>query len=108
MPLGSPIGSGLGIRNPHNLALLREVVTVPVILDTGIGTASDAARVMEIGCDGVLVASAVNRAHDPAGMAAAMRLAVEAGRAARMAGRIPPRYLARASSEWEGLVDLGL
>jgi len=108
MPLGSPIGSGLGIRNPHSLALLREAVSVPVILDAGVGTASDAARGMEIGCDGVLVATAVNRAQDPARMATAMRLAVEAGRAARMAGRIPPRFYAQASSGWEGLADLGL
>ena len=79
MPLGSPIGSGLGIRNPHNIALLREAVEVPVILDAGIGTASDAALAMELGCDGVLVATAVNRAHDPVAMARAMRLAVEAG-----------------------------
>ena len=79
MPLGAPIGSGLGIRNPHNIALLREAVEVPVILDAGIGTASDAALAMELGCDGVLVATAVNRAHDPAAMARAMRLATEAG-----------------------------
>ena len=79
MPLGSPIGSGLGIRNPHNIALLREAVEVPVILDAGIGTASDAALAMELGCDAVLVATAVNRAHDPVAMASAMRLAVEAG-----------------------------
>ena len=79
-PSGSPIGSGLGIRNPHNIALLREAVDVPVILDAGIGTASDAALAMELGCDGVLVATAVNRAHDPAAMARAMRLAVESGR----------------------------
>ena len=79
MPLGSPIGSGLGIRNPHNIALLRQSVDVPVILDAGIGTASDAALAMELGCDGVLVATSVNRAHDPVAMARAMRLAVESG-----------------------------
>ena len=79
MPLGSPIGSGLGLRNPHAIALLREAVDVPVILDAGIGTASDAALAMELGCDGVLVATAVNRSHDPAAMARAMRLAVESG-----------------------------
>src|ERR1700726_1345665 len=79
MPLGSPIGSGLGIRNPHNIALLRDAVDVPVILDAGIGTASDATLAMELGCDGVLVATAVNRAHEPVAMARAMRLAVEAG-----------------------------
>jgi len=107
MPLGSPIGSGLGIRNPHNLALLREAVTVPVILDAGVGTASDAARAMELGCDGVLVATAVNGARDPKAMATAMRLAVEAGRSALLAGRIPFRSHAQASSAWEGLADLG-
>ncbi|MDP9396398.1 MAG: thiazole synthase, partial [Actinomycetota bacterium] len=92
MPLGAPIGSGLGIRNPHNLALIREQVAVPVILDAGIGTASDAALAMELGCDGVLLASAVTRARQPERMAAAMRLAVEAGRLARRAGRIPRRW----------------
>jgi len=107
MPLGSPIGSGLGIRNPHNLALLREAVRVPVILDAGVGTASDAAQAMELGCDAVLVATAVNRAHDPAAMAAAMRLAVEAGRLARLAGRIPPRFHADPSSPAEGRPDFG-
>ncbi len=106
MPLGSPIGSGLGIRNVHNLALLRQAVTVPVVLDAGVGTASDAARAMELGCDGVLVASAVNRAEDPAAMAAAMRLAVEAGRLARLAGRIPVRFHAVASTSFEGMADL--
>ena len=106
MPLGSPIGSGLGLRNPHNLALMREAVEVPVILDAGIGTASDAALAMELGCDGVLVASAVNRAHDPAAMARAMRLAVEAGLLARGAGRIPVRFHAEPSSPLEGRADL--
>jgi thiazole synthase len=106
MPLGSPIGSGLGLRNPHNLALLRDAVEVPVILDAGIGTASDAALAMELGCDGVLVASAVNRAHDPAAMARAMRLAVEAGLVARGAGRIPVRFHAEPSSPLEGRADL--
>ncbi|HVC15545.1 MAG TPA: thiazole synthase [Acidimicrobiales bacterium] len=104
MPAGSPIGTGLGIRNPHNLALLRESVSVPVVLDAGIGTASDAARAMELGCDAVLVASAVNRAEDPAVMAHAMSLAVHAGWLARHAGRIPPRFHAVASSQWEGLL----
>ena len=107
MPLGSPIGSGLGIRNPHNVALLREAVTVPVVLDAGVGTASDAARAMELGCDAVLVATAINRAQDPASMATAMRLAVEAGWTARRAGRIPVRFHGEASSEWDGLADLG-
>ncbi|HEX4083065.1 MAG TPA: thiazole synthase [Acidimicrobiales bacterium] len=106
MPLGSPIGTGLGIRNPHNLALLRQSVTVPVVLDAGIGTASDAARAMELGCDAVLVATAVNRAEDPEAMAAAMALAVEAGRTARLAGRIPVRFHAEPSSGWEGIADL--
>jgi thiazole synthase len=107
MPLGSPIGSGLGIRNPHNLALLRQSVSVPVVLDAGVGTASDAARAMELGCDAVLVATALNRAQDPAAMAGAMRLAVEAGRLAHRAGRIPLRFHAEPSSDWEGLADLG-
>jgi thiazole synthase len=106
MPLGSPIGSGLGIRNPHNIALLREAVDVPVILDAGIGTASDAALAMELGCDAVLVATAVNRAHDPVAMARAMRLAVEAGLQARLAGRIPVRFHAEPSSPLEGRADL--
>ncbi len=105
MPLGAPIGSGLGIRNPHNIALIREAVEVPVILDAGIGTASDAALAMELGCDGVLVATAVNRSHDPAAMATAMRLATEAGYLARRAGRIPVRFHAEPSSPSEGRAD---
>jgi thiazole synthase len=108
MPLGSPIGSGLGIRNPHNIALLREAVHVPVILDAGIGTASDAALAMELGCDGVLVATAVNRAHVPGAMARAMRLATEAGFLARRAGRIPVRFHAEPSSPTEGRADFGI
>ncbi|MBV8464199.1 MAG: thiazole synthase [Acidimicrobiales bacterium] len=104
MPLGSPIGSGLGIRNPHNLELIVEEAGVPVVLDAGIGTASDACRAMELGCAAVLVASAVTRARQPAAMAAAMRDAVRAGRAARLAGRIPPRYVAQATSSFEGLI----
>ncbi|WP_242892151.1 thiazole synthase [Actinomadura litoris] len=103
MPLGSPIGSGLGIRNPHNIALIVEQAGVPVILDAGIGTASDAALAMELGCDAVLLATAVTRAQSPARMAAAMRHAVEAGRLARQAGRIPRRHHAQASSPFEGL-----
>src|SRR5205807_497733 len=87
MPLGAPIGSGMGIRNPYNLAIIREQLTVPVILDAGIGTASDATRAMELGCDGVLLASAVTRAREPERMAEAMRRAVEAGRLARPARR---------------------
>ncbi len=108
MPLGSPIGSGLGIRNPHNIALLAESVNVPVVLDAGLGTASDAALAMELGCDAVLVASAINRADDPAAMATAMRLAVEAGYLARKAGRIPQRWYALASSPFAGMPDLGM
>ncbi|GAA4611005.1 thiazole synthase [Actinoallomurus liliacearum] len=103
MPLGSPIGSGLGIRNPHNIELIVERAGVPVILDAGLGTASDAALAMELGCDAVLLATAVTRAQSPAMMAAAMRHAVEAGRLARLAGRIPKRRYAHASSPWEGL-----
>ena len=98
MPLGSPIGSGLGVRNPHNIELIVERAGVPVILDAGIGTASDAALAMELGCDAVLLASAVTRAQRPALMADAMRKAVEAGRLARLAGRIPVRRYAKASS----------
>jgi thiazole synthase len=106
MPLGSPIGSGLGLRNPHGLSLLREAVSVPVVLDAGVGTASDAALAMELGCDAVLAATGVNRAERPAVMARAIRLGVEAGRAARLAGRITPRYYAQASSPLEGRPDL--
>jgi thiazole synthase len=98
MPLGAPIGSGLGIRNPHNLALICEEATVPVILDAGIGTASDAVQAMELGCDGVLLATAVTGARDPIAMATAMRLGVEAGRLAFRAGRTPRRWYAQASS----------
>jgi thiazole synthase len=103
MPLGSPIGSGLGIRNQHNIAMIVEQAGVPVVLDAGVGTASDAALAMELGCDAVLLASAVTRAEQPALMAAAMRQAVTAGRAARLAGRIPRRWFAaEASSPLEG------
>jgi thiazole synthase len=105
MPLGSPIGSGLGIRNPHNIAMITERAGVPVILDAGIGTASDAAQAMELGCAGVLVASAITRAADPERMAVAMALAVEAGHAACQAGRIPRRWHAVASSPGMGLVS---
>jgi thiazole synthase len=106
MPLGSPIGSGMGIRNAYNIALIREQTQLPVILDAGIGTASDAALAMELGCDGVLVASAISRAHDPVTMARAMRAGVEAGRLAHRAGRIPRRRYADASTPDEGLADL--
>jgi thiazole synthase len=98
MPLGSPIGSGLGIRNPHNIELIVESAGVPVILDAGIGTASDAAIAMELGCAGVLLATSVTRARSPELMAEAMRLAVGAGRLAYLAGRVPRRKLALASS----------
>ena len=103
MPIGSPIGSGLGIRNPHNIELIVEQAGVPVILDAGLGTASDAALAMELGCDAVLLATAVTRAQSPALMPTAMRHAVEAGRLARRAGRIPKRRYAQASSPWQGL-----
>ena len=106
MPGGAPIGSGLGVLNPHHIALIAEQSQVPVVLDAGIGTASDAARAMELGCDAVLVASAVTRAQDPVRMAAAMAAAVRAGRLARRAGRIPQRWSALASSPAEGVVSL--
>ncbi len=105
MPLGSPIGSGMGIRNPYNLALLREAVDVPVVLDAGIGTASDAALAMELGCDAVMAASAIARAEDPVRMARAMRAAVQAGRLARTAGRIPRRLYATASTPGDGRAE---
>jgi thiazole synthase len=98
MPLGSPIGSGLGIRNPHNIELIVAAAGVPVILDAGIGTASDAAVAMELGCDGVLLATSVTRARQPELMAEAMRFAVTAGRLAFRAGRVPRRRHALASS----------
>jgi thiazole synthase len=107
MPLGSPIGSGLGVRNPHNIQLMVEQATVPVVLDAGIGTASDAALAMELGCDAVLLASAVTRAREPVQMAEAMRKAIEAGRLAALAGRIPRRWYAEASSPQEGRATLG-
>ncbi|MGH2688225.1 MAG: thiazole synthase [Actinomycetota bacterium] len=107
MPLGSPIGSGAGIRNPYNLSIILGRAGVPVILDAGIGTASDAAMAMELGCDGVLAASAMSRARDPARMARALRMAVEAGRMAREAGRIPRRLYAEASTQEEGTPEYG-
>jgi len=106
MPLGSPIGSGLGIRNPHAISLIAERISVPVLLDAGVGTASDAALAMELGCDGVLAASAINRALDPVMMAEAIRDAVRSGHLARWAGRIPPRLQAEASSPSLGRPDL--
>ena len=106
MPLGAPIGSGSGIRNPYNLRIILENASVPVILDAGIGTASDAAIAMELGCAAVLVASAITRAEEPVLMAEAMRKAVQAGRLAHRAGRIPQRLYAEASSPRDGVADL--
>jgi thiazole synthase len=106
MPLGAPIGSGLGIRNEHNIELIVADATVPVVLDAGLGTASEAARALELGCDAVLLASAVTRAQQPARMAAAMAAAVTAGRLARSSGRIPRRHHAQASSPTEGMAVL--
>jgi len=105
MPLGAPIGSGMGIRNPYNLRIIREQCRVPVIVDAGVGTASDAAVALELGCDGVLINSAIAGARDPVAMARAMRLAVEAGRGAYEAGRIPRRLYATASSPLEGMIE---
>jgi thiazole synthase len=107
MPLGSPIGSGMGIRNPYNIALIREAVDVPMVLDAGIGTASDAALAMELGCDAVMAASAIARAQNPVAMARAMRAAVEAGRLAHGAGRIPRRLYATPSTPDEGRAEFG-
>ena len=108
MPLGSPIGSGMGIRNPYNIRIIVDGASVPVILDDGVGSASDAAIAMELGCDGVLLASSVTRAREPVLMAEAMRKAVEAGRLAYRGGRIPRRIYAEASTTFEGLADLSL
>jgi len=106
MPLGSPIGSGAGIRNPYNVAIIAERAAVPVVLDAGIGTASDAALAMELGCDAVMAASSIFGAEDPAAMARALRGGVEAGLAARQAGRIPRRTHAEASTPEKGLPEL--
>jgi thiazole synthase len=103
MPLGSPIGSGMGIRNPYNLSILIDQAGVPVVLDAGVGTASDAALAMELGCDGVMSASAIARAHDPVAMARAIRAGVEGGRLAHLAGRIPRRLHAEPSTPEAGL-----
>ena len=103
MPLGSPIGSGMGIRNPYNISIIVERAGVPVVLDAGVGTASDAAFALELGCDAVLCASAISRAHDPVAMARAIALAVEAGALALGAGRIPRRRYAEASTSDEGI-----
>ncbi len=107
MPLGSPIGSGMGIRNPYNVQIIVEGASVPVILDAGIGTASDAALAMELGCDGVLLSSSVAKAKDPERMALAMRQAVAAGHGARGAGRISRKLHAEASTPEEGTPELG-
>ena len=104
MPLGAPIGSGLGIQNPNNIRIIREQARVPVIVDAGVGTASDAAVAMELGADGVLMNTAIAGAEDPVAMARAMRLAVEAGRLAFVAGRIPRKAYATASSPVHGVV----
>jgi thiazole synthase len=104
MPLGSPIGSGLGVLNPHAIEAVRAAVSVPVVLDAGVGTASDAALALELGCDAVLAATAITRADDPVRMAHALRLGVQAGLAAREAGRIPRRAVARASSPHAGMI----
>ena len=104
MPLGSPIGSGRGIANPENFAIIRELLEVPMVCDAGIGTASDAAFAMELGCDAVLVNSAIAHADNPVGMARAFRHAVLAGYEARQSGRIPKRLYAEASSPQDGLV----
>jgi thiazole synthase len=106
MPLGSPIGSGAGIRNPYNVAIIAERAGVPVVLDAGIGTASDAALAMELGCAAVMAASSIFGARDPAAMATALRQAVEAGHTARRAGRIPKRTHAEGSTPEEGLPEL--
>ncbi len=103
MPLGSPIGSGMGIRNPYNISIIVERANVPVVLDAGVGTASDAALAIELGCDAVLCASAISRAHDPIAMARAISLAVRAGALAVRAGRIPRRRYAEASTSDQGL-----
>ncbi len=105
MPLGAPIGSGMGIRNPYNLRIIREQCRVPIIVDAGVGTASDAAMAMELGCDGILLNTAVAQARDPVKMARAMRLGIEAGRLAYEAGRIPRRLYATASSPLEGIIE---
>ncbi len=105
MPLAAPIGSGLGIRNPHNLKLILDSVKVPVIVDAGVGTASDAAIALELGCDALLLNTAIAGAKEPVRMARAMRLAVEAGREAFLAGRIPMKAYGSASSPIEGVIS---
>ena len=105
MPLGAPIGSGLGIRNPYNIRIILDTVSVPVIVDAGVGTASDAAIAMELGCHGVLMNTGIAGAKDPIAMAEAMKLAVRAGRLAFRAGRIPKKLYATASSPIEGMIE---
>lgn len=105
MPLGAPIGSGMGIRNPYNIMIIRDIVQIPVIVDAGVGTASDASLAMELGVDGVLMNSAIAQAEHPVMMAQAMKLAVESGRLAYEAGRIPRRLYAKASSPVEGIIN---
>lgn len=105
MPLGAPIGSGLGIRNPHNILIILQAAQVPVIVDAGVGTASDAAIAMELGCDGVLMNTGIAGAKDPVKMAEAMRKAVDAGRLAYLAGRIPKKMYATASTTMEGMIE---
>lgn len=105
MPLAAPIGSGLGIRNPHNLRIILEIIKVPVIVDAGVGTASDAAIAMELGCHGLLMNTGIAGAKDPVSMAKAMRLATEAGRLAYLSGRIPKKLYATASSPTTGLIE---
>jgi thiazole synthase len=104
MPLGAPIGSGMGIRNPYNIQIIRETINIPVIVDAGVGTASDAAFAMELGVDGVLMNTAIAGAQHPVKMAEAMKLAIIAGRLAYESGRIPKRLYANASSPLEGLI----
>jgi thiazole synthase len=105
MPLAAPIGSGLGIRNPYNIRIIMETVRIPVIVDAGVGTASDAAIAMELGCDGVLMNTAIAGAKEPIRMAEAMKHAVVAGRQAYLAGRIPKKLYATASSPAEGIIE---
>ena len=104
MPLASPIGSGLGIRNPYNIKIIKETVSVPVIVDAGVGTASDACKTMELGVDGILINTAIAGANNPVGMAVAMERAVKAGRLAYLSGRIPMKLYAQASTQMEGIV----
>ena len=105
MPLAAPIGSGLGIRNPYNIKLILQAVKCPVIIDAGVGTASDASRAMELGVDGILMNTAIAGAKDPLKMSMAMKMAVESGRMAFEAGRIPRKLYASASSPMDGLID---